>query len=231
MEKVDFNFLKCGVAGGLAGLCVDIIEFPIETIKTRIMGSSPKENIVKNTAGRSKFRGISAQIIIAFPYSFTFFLIYEGLRDRMPDSHMTNFIAAVCAETVSNIIKNPLELVKQQMMVGRSDRITTSLREVTSTLGLRGFYIGYTPALVRDIVFSALEMPMFEHFKPMIGKMISQEENSPMSSAIAGGLGATISSILTCPLDVIKTRHMTMRLNEVRDRSLSSSSVAKIIFE
>ena len=40
--EYDFNFLKCGVAGGLAGLCVDTLEYPIETIKTRIMGSSLK---------------------------------------------------------------------------------------------------------------------------------------------------------------------------------------------
>ena len=38
----DFNFLKCGIAGGLAGLSVDLVSYPIETIKTRIMGSSLK---------------------------------------------------------------------------------------------------------------------------------------------------------------------------------------------
>ena len=39
---MDLNFLKCGVAGGLAGLSVDVLMYPIETIKTRIMGSSSK---------------------------------------------------------------------------------------------------------------------------------------------------------------------------------------------
>lgn len=80
----DLNFLKCGVAGGLAGLSVDAIYYPIDTIKTRIMGSSIKENLTKTASNISKFRGFSCQLIISFPYSFTFFLIYQGIRDRLP---------------------------------------------------------------------------------------------------------------------------------------------------
>lgn len=38
----DSNWLKSGVAGGLAGLSVDLISYPIETIKTRVMASSLK---------------------------------------------------------------------------------------------------------------------------------------------------------------------------------------------
>lgn len=32
--------LKHGVAGGIAGIAVDCVFYPLETIKTRIMGSS-----------------------------------------------------------------------------------------------------------------------------------------------------------------------------------------------
>jgi hypothetical protein len=28
--------------------------------------------------------------------------------------------------------------------------------------GLAGFYIGYKPTLIRDIVFSAIQLPLFE---------------------------------------------------------------------
>jgi hypothetical protein len=33
--------LKHGIAGGLAGIAVDTVFYPLETIKTRIMASSP----------------------------------------------------------------------------------------------------------------------------------------------------------------------------------------------
>lgn len=80
----SYNFLKCGVVGGLAGLIVDTLQYPVETLKTRIMASSVKENLLKSTENLSKFRGVSCQLMIAFPYSFTFFVIYQGIRDRLP---------------------------------------------------------------------------------------------------------------------------------------------------
>jgi ABC-type siderophore export system fused ATPase/permease subunit len=119
------------------------------------MASSIKEDLIKTTQKLSKFNGLSCQLIISFPYYFTFFVIYEGIRDRLQSSHTTNFLAALVGETVSNILKNPLELVKQQIMVGRSNKIGTLLSSVYNTLGIRGFYMGYSPALVRDVLFSA----------------------------------------------------------------------------
>lgn len=41
----------------------------------------------------------------------------------MGKSHAGNVMASVCAEIVANLVRNPFEVVKQQMMVGRSDRI------------------------------------------------------------------------------------------------------------
>lgn len=34
--------IKHGIAGGMAGIAVDIVFYPLETIKTRIMASSAK---------------------------------------------------------------------------------------------------------------------------------------------------------------------------------------------
>lgn len=102
------------------------------------------------------------------------------------------------------------------MMVGRSNKALTSLKQVYSTLGIRGFYMGYSPALIRDILFSALQMPLYEYLKKPIAKLLDKNTTSPLVSATAGSLAGTISAILTCPLDVIKTRHMTIKLNEVQ---------------
>jgi hypothetical protein len=34
--------IKHGIAGGMAGIAVDLLFYPLETIKTRIMASSPE---------------------------------------------------------------------------------------------------------------------------------------------------------------------------------------------
>jgi solute carrier family 25 S-adenosylmethionine transporter 26 len=110
-----------GFAGGMAGITVDIVFYPLETIKTRIMASSLNENL-KNLAF-SKFKGFSCQMIASFPYSFSFFYTYEMMRSIVGTTHLCNFISSVTAEIVANLVRNPFEIIKQQMMVGRSDRI------------------------------------------------------------------------------------------------------------
>jgi len=67
-------------------------------------------------------------MIVSFPYSFTFFYTYETVRSLLNKTHFANIVASVSAEIVANIVRNPFEVVKQQMMVGRSDRIIESFR-------------------------------------------------------------------------------------------------------
>lgn len=101
-------------------------------------------------------------MIVSFPYSFSFFYTYETVRSLMHKSHFANMAASVCAEIVANIVRNPFEVVKQQMMVGRSDRIFSSFSEIWKQKGIAGLYIGLSSTLGRDILFSAIQLPIFE---------------------------------------------------------------------
>lgn len=97
--------LKHGIAGGMAGIAVDAFFYPLETIKTQIMGSSPGENL--RSIARSKFKGFSCQMIVSFPYSFTFFFVYESIRSAIPENPVKNVLASVCAEIFGNLVRNP----------------------------------------------------------------------------------------------------------------------------
>ena len=97
--------IKHGIAGGLAGIAVDIVFYPLETIKTRIMASSRQENL--KSIALSRFRGFSCQMIVSFPYSFTFFWVYETVRSYSQKNVLSNAFASVCAEIAANIVRNP----------------------------------------------------------------------------------------------------------------------------
>lgn len=113
------KLLRYALSGGMAGIMVDLVYYPMETIKTRIMGSSIKENLIEQAQSISKFRGFSCQMLVSFPYSYIFFLVYGHIRKRLNPSSTADFIAGALAETASNIVRNPLELIKQRLMVGR----------------------------------------------------------------------------------------------------------------
>ena len=59
--------------------------------------------------------------------------------------------------------------------------------------------------LARDILFSSIQMSLFEYFKEKNYFQLKQV----YSAALAGAMGAIISGFCSCPLDVIKTRLMT----------------------
>lgn len=52
-------------------------------------------------------------------------------------------------------------MVKQQLMVGRNENIVSSSISIMKNKGLKGFYIGYVPTLIRDVVFSSIQLPLF----------------------------------------------------------------------
>lgn len=198
--------LKHGIAGGCAGIAVDLVFYPLQTIKTRIMGSSPGENL--RSIAKSRFRGFSCQMVVSFPYSFSFFYVYESIRKILHDNPLKNIYASICAEIVGNLVRNPFEVVKQQLMVGRSERIVSSLGQIIKTKGLSGFYTGYKSTIARDIVFSAFQLPIFQYLREKNYLQLSPSLNYSISGAFA----AVIAGFVSCPLDVLKTRLMTQNM-------------------
>lgn len=90
-------------------------------------------------------------------------------------------------------------------MTGRSHQIAESLADILKTKGVKGLYIGLKATLARDIMFSSIQLPLFEIFREK-----NPLDLSPVISAsVSGAIAAVIAGFCSCPLDVIKTRLMT----------------------
>lgn len=68
---------------------------------------------------------------------------------------------------------------------------------------MRGFYAGFTTIILREIPFSAIQFPIYENMKIMIGN--DGFVDHAVNGAIAGGTAA----FLTTPCDVVKSKLMT----------------------
>ena len=71
----DREFWICGYAGATTALLTDLIYYPLETIKTRVMASWKTENIVQSAKSISKYKAFYLQLI-SMPASFIFFSTY-----------------------------------------------------------------------------------------------------------------------------------------------------------
>ncbi|KAB0403550.1 hypothetical protein E2I00_009774 [Balaenoptera physalus] len=163
-----------GQAGGVAGVCVDLILFPLDTIKTRLQ--SP-QGFNKAGGFRGIYAGVPSAAIGSFPNAAAFFITYEYVKwflhtdsssYLMPVKHM---LAASAGEVVACLIRVPSEVVKQRAQVSASSGTFHIFSNIlcqencshceyfkTQTLekGIQGLYRGYKSTVLREMLLDTV---------------------------------------------------------------------------
>ena len=88
------------VAGGVAGLAVDTLLFPLDTIKTRLQaGSSGLQGWVRV---RQLYSGLGPVLLGSVPCAALFFLFYDGSKEMLGGNRWTvHMVAASIGEVGS----------------------------------------------------------------------------------------------------------------------------------
>ncbi|KAM9657834.1 mitochondrial S-adenosylmethionine carrier protein isoform 1-T1 [Morphnus guianensis] len=181
-------------AGGIAGVCVDLILFPLDTVKTRLQ--SP-QGFRKAGGFRGIYAGVPSTAIGSFPNAAAFFITYENVKSMLhhgstsyltPATHM---VAASLGEVVACLIRVPSEVVKQRAQVSPS---SSTLRILSHTL-------------YHEIPFSLVQFPLWESLKDLWSWKQGHVVDS-WQSAVCGAFAGGFAAAVTTPLDVAKTRIM-----------------------
>ncbi|RMZ80351.1 hypothetical protein DV738_g2870, partial [Chaetothyriales sp. CBS 135597] len=175
------------VAGAVAAVSVDLLVYPLDTLKTRIQ-SPNYATVYKDASGatrRALFRGLyqgAGSIIAAtIPSSGAFFTTYEFLKDTLDDAFPPNStiflpkpaahaLASGGAELVSCAILTPAEVIKQNAQMVNREQMGRKVSPVLHVLGQFKnhpfrLFRGYTSLVARNLPFTALQFPAFEKLK------------------------------------------------------------------
>ncbi|XP_065543881.1 mitochondrial S-adenosylmethionine carrier protein isoform X2 [Lathamus discolor] len=197
-------------AGGVAGVCVDLILFPLDTVKTRLQ--SP-QGFRKAGGFRGIYAGVPSTAIGSFPNAAAFFITYENVKSMLhhnsasylaPAAHM---VAASLAEVVACLIRVPSEVVKQRAQVSPSSSTLQILSRTLYHEGIQGLYRGYKSTVLREIPFSLVQFPLWESLKDLWSWKQGHVVDS-WQSAVCGAFAGGFAAAVTTPLDVAKTRIM-----------------------
>lgn len=74
-------------------------------------------------------------------------------------------IAAALAESTQALIRNPFEVVKQNLQLGNYKNNIEASIDIFKHRGIRGFYSGYFSLILREIPFSMIQLPFYEVLK------------------------------------------------------------------
>uniref|UniRef100_A0A8D0XWF7 Mitochondrial S-adenosylmethionine carrier protein n=1 Tax=Sus scrofa TaxID=9823 RepID=A0A8D0XWF7_PIG len=208
------GFTASLVAGGVAGVSVDLILFPLDTIKTRLQ--SP-QGFNKAGGFRGIYAGVPSTAIGSFPNAAAFFITYEYVKwflhsdsssYLMPVKHM---LAASAGEVVACLIRVPSEVVKQRAQVSASSGTFRIFSTILYQEGIQGLYRGYKSTVLREIPFSLVQFPLWESLKALWSWRQDHVVDS-WQSAVCGAFAGGFAAAVTTPLDVAKTRIMLAKV-------------------
>ncbi|KAF2401200.1 mitochondrial carrier [Trichodelitschia bisporula] len=225
------------LAGAAAALTVDLLVYPLDTLKTRLQSkdyarlylNASTNTINKPTLFRGLYQGVGSVVIATLPSSGAFFTAYESLNHTFAPlplpTPLRHALSSALAELVSCAILTPAEVLKQnaQMLDGTKGRSTTLA--TLSHFRSRPFALwhGYTALAARNLPFTALQFPLFERLRQMIWDSRERTGHSRAQAplyergavtAVSAGLAGSVAAVITTPVDVVKTRVMLAAAEE-----------------
>jgi solute carrier family 25 S-adenosylmethionine transporter 26 len=195
MEK-EIPVFKSLVAGGMAGLSVDTLLFPLDTLKTRLQST---RGFIPSGGFKNIYRGLSSSIIGSVPSASLFYLTYDSMKQY---GHLK---AACLGELIACLVRVPIDNIKQQMQVGTLG-LRKQIHDIYRNRGFFGFYKSYFVTVMRDVPFACIQFPLYEYLKTRLG---DQSGNNPLVVIPSGMIAGGFSAAVTTPIDVLKT-NMTL---------------------
>jgi len=208
------------IAGAIAAFTVDLIVYPLDTIKTRLQSPNYEKRFANgNGTGPSRalfrgvYQGVGSVIVATLPSSGAFFTTYEGMKwvfDRqIPTSNgkqliptpILHAVASGMAELVSCAILTPAEVIKQNaQMVDNSNANRPRTNATIETIKCfrsnpLALWRGYTALAGRNLPFTALQFPIFERIRQRITQYRDERGLSTNTIAESGLITATSAGI------------------------------------
>lgn len=208
-----FDFLRTlyegAVAGATAGVVVETVLYPIDTIKTRLQAARLGSKILL----KGLYSGLGGNLAGVLPASAIFVGVYEPVKKKLleifPDNYnaFAHLLAGTAGGAMASLVRVPTEVVKQRMQTGQFANAPDAVRCILAKEGVRGLYAGYGSFLLRDLPFDAIQFCIYEQLR--IGyKLVARRDLYDAENALIGAFAGAVTGAMTTPLDVIKTRLM-----------------------
>jgi hypothetical protein len=229
------------LSGGIGGTFGDMMMHSIDTVKTRqqgdphlppkytTLGSSYRTILLQEGVWRGLYGGVMPAFLGSFGGTVLFFGSYEYSKRLMLDwdvmpPWLTYFNAGVIADLVASPIYVPSEVLKTRLQLqgrfnnphfasGYNYRGTFhALRSIIRHEGFGALFYGFKATIYRDVPYSALQFAFYEEEQKLAKAWVGSHNLGLGLEIFTGASAGCLAGVITCPLDVVKTRIQTQVL-------------------
>lgn len=203
-EGLTKKSLNLGVQGGVLGVGLKIVQ---------------KEGAL------ALFSGVSASALRHAVYSTTRLGLYEVLKQHWSDEEgrlpvSKKILAGLIAGAIGAAVGNPADVAMVRMQAdGRLPfherrnyaSVADALFQMVQTEGFGSLWRGSLPTVQRAMVVTAAQLASYDHFKESLlaSKVMDDGFATHFAASFLAGL---VASIVSNPVDVVKTRIQNMKV-------------------
>ncbi|XP_024045554.1 mitochondrial substrate carrier family protein ucpB isoform X4 [Citrus clementina] len=218
---------------GTSGLAVAVataVTHPLDVLKVRLQMQFVGQKGPLNGMGRLFLQILKKEgpksLYLGLTPALTRSILYGGLRLGLyePSKYAcdwafgsTNILVKIAsgafAGATATALTNPTEVLKVRLQMNSSMKQSGSIaemRRLISEEGIRALWKGVGPAMARAAALTASQLATYDESKRILIRWTPLEEGFHLhliSSAVAG----TMSTLITAPVDMVKTRLMLQR--------------------
>jgi len=219
------------------GLVMALVVQPFEVVRTTSIMSKKSKNInisgtintikeIFHTEGiRGFFRGGALSVTKSTLGAALFFtgienahLLTNDLKDKLNSiqfglGNTVDFFNACAIKTFSTFLLSPLVVIKTRFEVAGVNEYTSIRSAFKSTYkreGLRGFYKGVFPTLLRDVPYSGIQYSCYNFLLDSYSKLILRGEDAKSKSPVVftmSALSSIFAVMMTYPFDNLRVRY------------------------
>ena len=122
----------------------------------------------------------------------------------VPDA-VAHMSAAAAGAVASAFVRVPTDTVRHRVQGYLHRNVFCAVPELARRKGLRGFYAGLQPTLLRDVPEIAIQFATYEALRSLLQR--GERKLATWQHLLLGGVSGAMAACATMPIDVMKT-HM-----------------------
>ncbi len=164
---------------------------------------------------RGLFKGVSASLLRQGPYSYVRMCVYETFKRHVYQNDSPSFMQKVYAAAVGGalgcLVGTPGEILKIRLINDlkgeKYNGIVDCWRKAMAE-GPSGLLKGLSVNIARTMIVNATELVTYDETKHALAYHLNMPIDSLPTYFLAALTSGLISSIVSSPIDVVKTRYM-----------------------